>query len=567
MEKVRRWVAAPLLAATFLLSGGVPFHAALAAPGDDVTGLELRRQREEAERERIRQQMEEDRRKREEGVKDETKPSAEPTESETKFLLNGVTVDESKILPVEKIREITESYIGKEVTITDLSTIVEKINKLYAAGGWVTCKAFLPPQTIEDGVVRIGLLEGTAGDVKLSGNKNTKESYVRHRLPIREGEIPNLTRMNESLSRFNATNNAPLQITMKAGKEPGTTDFEIVVREPPKNDTVTFFVDNSGNSNTGDWREGLYYTMRSLSGRRDSLSLSYTHAKGLNSVGISYSSPVGRAGARMIFDYSTSASEIIDPALRFFNAHGHGWYAGLACSQPLITNRTTRTEAKLGFYTQSSTTDLLGGAVHWLDTLANNLYASFEMTSYGDTSVFYHRHYYGVGHANSYTGPIQDDYLGKNYGLYRMNSFWQKSWGNGSSLSGRLDLQWSSTPNLPSAEQFFLGGIYSVRGYKQDYIGGDNGLSFGLEYAVPVDKNRTTSVYGFFDYGTLLGNTIYPDHVLASAGLGIRANLRRGADSDQRLFLNLAVGFPLKRELNGENINKTRFHFAMNMQF
>ena len=405
-KKVNRLITAPFLTAALLLTGVVPSHTALAVPGDDMPGIEMRRQREEAERERVRQQMEEDRRQREEGVKDETEKPQTGAESEVTFLLNGITVDESKIIPGEEVREIAAPYIGKEATMTDLNEIVAKINELYAAGGWVTCKAYLPQQTIENGHIHIGLIEGKTGEVSLSGNRHTKESYVRNRLPLHSGTVQNFHELNEKLFRFNATNDAKVGISVKAGKEPGTTDYDIVLREP-KNDVFTLTVDNSGNTSNGEWREGLYYTNRSLTnrsltGRRDSLSVSYVRAKGLDSVGLNYMTPVGRQGAKLFLDYSTSSNELIESSMRQFDSHGHGWYLGASYLQPLILNQTTRTEARLGVYRQNSQTDMMDGAVAWLDTTANNLYLSFAMTSYGQTSTFYHQHYFGLGHARAY---------------------------------------------------------------------------------------------------------------------------------------------------------------------
>lgn len=64
-------------------------------------------------------------------------------------------------------------------------------------------------------------------------------------------------------------------------------------------------------------------------------------------------------------------------------------------------------------------------------------------------------------------------------------------------LSARLDAQWSPDDYLTSAEQFYIGGMYSVRGYEESYLGGDSGYSASLEYSVPLDKAKTTSAFAF----------------------------------------------------------------------
>ena len=131
MRKHKKPLVVPLMTAALLLSGGAAIEAAPVMPRDDA-GIELRRQREEAERERVRQQMEEDRRQQAEGVQDETGKPAAPAESEVKFLLNDVTCDPSEIIGEEKVREIASEYIGKEVSIAELNELVQKLNDINA---------------------------------------------------------------------------------------------------------------------------------------------------------------------------------------------------------------------------------------------------------------------------------------------------------------------------------------------------------------------------------------------------------------------------------------------------
>lgn len=558
MCKLKKNCVKPLLSlalTSLCLAGSSTIYA---APYDDNAGLELRRQREEMERERIRQQMEEDKQNRENRVKDERQTENQAPESDVKFLLKNITVDESAIISAAEVEKITKPYIGKEVTLADLNEIVNKLNEIYTAGGYATCKAYIPPQTIENGVVHIALMEGRTGEVNIKGNSHTRESYIRDRLPLKEGEIASLNKLNERLYRFNATNDAPLRISMKAGKAPGTTDYEIVMQEP-KNDIFTFFVDNSGSINTGAWREGFYYTNRSLTKRRDNFSASFSRSNGLKSGNFSYAVPMGNEGGKLILDYSSSGNKVTEQSMQDLRMRGHAWSMGASYLQPLITNPTTRTEARFGVSRQHSKTDMQDGAVAWLDNTTDNAYLSFAMTSYGNGNAFYHRHYYGFGHTDAYQANT-GNYAGKTFGLYRLNSLYQQSWSNGHQFSGRLDFQWSSTKNLPSSEQFFLGGANSVRGYKPDLFGGDNGLTLGLEYAVPVDRARTVSVFGFFDYGCLIGDTAYNDTDMASLGFGVKASIKRN------VYMNLTFGFPLKRDLNDLDVPGSRVHFSMNAQ-
>ena len=114
---------------------------------------------------------------------------------------------------------------------------------------------------------------------------------------------------------------------------------------------------------------------------------------------------------------------------------------------------------------------------------------------------------------------------------------------------------------MPSARQFYIGGAYSVRGYKESLLGGDSGYSVGLEYAVPVSPDKRTNVFTFIDHGEVYGDSAFEDHILTSCGLGVRTTLAK------KINASVTLGLPLLKELNGTEVSKTRIHFMVNGQF
>ena len=85
--------------------------------------------------------------------------------------IENIIVTPSEILSEVEVSNIVESYTKRNLTFLDLETIVNKINKLYLEKGYVTARAFLPEQTIENETVRIELVEGRVGEVLISDNK------------------------------------------------------------------------------------------------------------------------------------------------------------------------------------------------------------------------------------------------------------------------------------------------------------------------------------------------------------------------------------------------------------
>lgn len=275
-------LAAPCLWAT-TAAANAPAHPA----GYNDSGVELNRTRQYLERQRIA-------RKIQEGRNTQPVEGAEGPEEAQKgavhFLLKQVELPESQVLSQEELQKITGAYEGKDATLDDLYALVGKINALYQEKGYLTCRAFLAPQTIRDGRVKIELVEGKNGQVEVTGNRSTREKYITDRLHIEPGQISSMHRLNKDLLRFNATNDAQLRIALKAGKEPGTTDYVIAVQEPQKQVTGVFF-DNAGSKTSGLYRAGLFWQDRDLSGNRDHLFLSTIRSEGMKAVAGSYSTP------------------------------------------------------------------------------------------------------------------------------------------------------------------------------------------------------------------------------------------------------------------------------------
>ncbi len=543
----------------------VASSAALAAPYDDVpnpvkgdAGIQMNRMRNYLERERVNRQIAEDRAAAKNKVETESSKQAAQGEAIT-FELKRIVTDESAVLTDAELDAIIKPYEGQQVQLSDIYTIVDKINALYSEKGYVTCRAFLPPQTIEDGTVKLLLIEGKTGNTLVAGNKYTKTKYITNRLHLAEGEIANVKQLNKDLLLFNATNSTQLRIVLKAGEKPGTTDYEITVYEP-KRDNWTIFEDNAGSESSGEYRTGLFFNTKSLSGNCDALSFGTVLSEGTKAANVMYSRSLGRSGTKMNLLYSTNATEVVKGDYEDkIKGHANSYAIGLV--QPLLVNETTRTELSLDFNRQSSKTDWLEGfRRNMVDDTVQDVTLGFAMTNYGASHVFYQKHSYVSGYSES--TPDMFNERSQNFGFYEFNSMYQKLYAAGQMWNLRADAQWSGSEGMVSSRQFYMGGMYSVRGYKENYLGGDSGFTFSAEYAVPV-LNKNTSAFTFFDYGHVYGNGQSDDqhNVLASVGLGLRSTI------NQYCSAALTLGIPLQREFSAEKVSSTRLHFIVSGQF
>jgi hemolysin activation/secretion protein len=93
----------------------------------------------------------------------------------------------------------------------------------------------------------------------------------------------------------------------------------------------------------------------------------------------------------------------------------------------------------------------------------------------------------------------------------------------------RIAGQWAGDPLL-SLEQFSVGGLNTVRGYRENTLVRDSGLATSAEVRIPVlfDKTRRPIVQlaPFYDFGggwNLQADTPSPKTIM-SAGIGVLVN-------------------------------------------
>ena len=527
--------------------------AAVISAGSLDAGAQMERDRRAIERERIMEQIAEDEAAKKNKVEQGEKPAAEEAGAEPSFALQQVIWNPSEILTKDQIQAVTASYIGKQVTLKDLREMADKITNIYRDKGYMTCGAVLPPQRIHDGVVEVRLIEGKTGKVNLTGNRYTKTGYIMNRINLKPGEIANTEKLNRDLRWFQGTNDVQLRVVMKPGAEEGTTDYDIMAFEP-QNQSVTLYTDNDGYESSGRWRAGIFYNMKSVSGHRDSLRAHFIGSRGTKAWSLGYSVPISRKGMRLELDYSGNKTKVVKGELEPLGVEGKSNSYSLTWRAPFHVTEKSRHEAGLQYVHQKSETDLGHGQVQWVDDRIQRVIPYVSFTHYGKDSVLYHKHSFVWARRRDIDGESD---TGK---LYRLSSFWQKRNTNGQFWQARLDAQLGSGDNLAASDRFFIGGVNSVRGYEEGFIGGSRGISMGLEYHIPVDKAKRIFVYPFFDWGTVGGYAAPEHNKLMSAGLGIEARYKH-------LYGTLTVGFPFKKDFYDDKVSSARVDFSLSAAF
>jgi hemolysin activation/secretion protein len=506
-------------------------------------------EREQAEAEVRRESRRVD---REEEKKADDAVLTEQKEKTASFVLQKVEFSpSSKVLRKKELNGIAQKYEKKEIDIQGLYNIVKEVNDLYRERGYLTATALLPQQEIKGGVVRVILLEGVVGEVALSGARSTEASYVLRRVKIPEGVILDFKELDRQLQWFNGTNDVKLHINLKAGKKPGTTDFSLTLQEPQRTQSV-LFADNAGGDSTGETRIGLGVQVNSLSGARDNLSLAALFSSHSQTGIAGYTFPLGLGGDKATVYYNRNRLKIREEDLNNFTIQGNSSAYGLTITHPLLVRSRHRQEISLDVQKQSSRTTILG--IKFVDSDETRLRLAWALTRYLPGQAFYFK--------TSYThGNFRDKIYQEKFsaGKFSADFFWQKQDRRNTVYSVNLSAQKSLTSYLPAADQFYLGGLYSVRGYKENVISGDSGFSLNIEARFPLRPRL--QLIAFSDVGYLFGPNVLSTKKLYSLGGGIAYEFAKNGS------LTLTAGFPLQKKINDAKTDALRLHFSLNYRF
>lgn len=544
-----------------VLFGLVLAHIVYGAPGDyekyytpkEDPGVLLNRSKELFEQQRLWREIEEEKQKNRAGIETpESSKLQESPEGEIRFKLNGFEFSPSEVLTTEELKRLTAPYLQKEVSANDLYKLVNEINALYEEKGYIVCKAGLPPQTITNGIVKIVLIEGKTGRVLIQGNNSTKDSYIRKRIDLNVGTVSNLSELNKSLVWFNGTNDVQMRIELAAGELPGTTDYVLTAYEPKRHIGVVF-TDNSGSETSGEYRLGANYVNSSMFGYRDQLAISAVGSDGTVAGSFMYSFPLTKKGTRLGLNYSMSTVEIVDGPLKDVDVEGESSSYGINITHPFVVNEKRKIEGILDFTKQNSSTDFMGFT--WVDDEITRYTAGLAITTFGNGYVWYNRHNISKGSWKKLSGESMD------YIKYDTTFMLQKMYRETQVLTLRFNGQYSFDDYLPSADQFYVGGSYSVRGYAESFMGADHGISLSLEYGFPALKNGEFFI--FLDGGMLEGENAFDENTIYSTGFGYRVSIAN------RASLSATLGVPLAKNFDDEGmeVDSCRVHLVASYQF
>ncbi|PSN13217.1 ShlB/FhaC/HecB family hemolysin secretion/activation protein [filamentous cyanobacterium CCT1] len=450
--------------------------------------------------------------------------------SDFRVRVERVEVLGSTVLQAE-IAALTSAIEGQDATLADLLRLRADITQLYVTNGYITSGAFLPTnQNLTDGVVQIQVIEGQLEALEISGLTRLREGYVRSRVSLGTGAPLNQQRLESALQLLQLD---PLLSTVNAeltaGRAPGQNILLLDLDEAPAFLT-SLSVDNYRPPSIGSLQGSAQVVHNNLLGFGDRLSAAYSLGQGLNLYDFSYDFPITPQGGTVSLGFNNSDSRIVEDVFRDLGIRSEAQTLSLGVRQPLI--RTPQSEFALGL-----TLDLRRSQSFILEDIPFSfslgpeagrsrvaaLRFSQDWVQRYPRRVLAARSQFSFG-LDAFDATVNDIGIDGRFFSWLGQAQWVEQLSPTVLLISRINTQLTPDALLP-LERFSLGGISTVRGYEENQVVADNGLTVGVEALISLSNPpNQLQLNPFLELGTGWNNQgTNPDpSTLASVGVGLR---------------------------------------------
>ncbi len=485
-----------------------------------------------------------------------------PEAAKIKFKLVKIVLEGNHVYSENCLLPLYQDKLNQVISIADLMKIVQSITNYYRNQGYILSRAILPPQHVQNGIVRVRVLEGYIDKVIVDGQPDGARAliqcYTNHIArcrPLRIGVLEHYMRLANLIPDVRAK--AVLEPSKNAQ---GAATLHIVSDAKKVSGYVAY--DNYGSRYIGPNEITFSGAINSIFRSGDATRLTYVTSSRLRELrywDLYYDAPLNSEGLRLTFDATESQTHPVF-VLQPLNVEGKSNIYSLGLTFPYILSRCTDL--------------ILNASFNYIDdgskTFGNTIYNDHIRTLRAGGVL---NHTDGMLGLNSFSAEVEQGLLilgasndpnsptssrpGATGDFTKFDLQASRLQPLGNSIFSTFVVakgQYSFNPLL-AYEQFTFGGSVMGRGYDSADLIGDEGLggSVELRAALPLFCwMQSFEPYIFYDIGAIWNK----ENVLgtpskqseSSAGVGVRFFLA------QHVSGNLLLAQPLSKQDTAEQL-------------
>jgi len=495
------------------------------------------------------------------------------------FVLQGLIFEGATVTKDEAFLDLYQKYLNEEISLKTVYEIAAAVTARLRDDGLVLSRVVVPPQTIDNGLVRLQIIEGFIESYEIQGEapnsgferlEGMAKKVVASR-PLRAEDLERYLLLMNDLPGLSVRG-----VLSPSPTTPGAAVLTLIVEEDAIDGSLT--LDNRGTVYFGPYQVTAGFSANSPLGQNerfdfvtllapDNVELAYFQG--------GYAQPIGTEGTTATISASHSSTK---PGfdLRALNIQGSSTNVILGVDHPIIRSREENLRTNLSFDYLNSETEIFGNQLLTLDRIRSlRLGAEYERVDAwrGLTTVE------GVLSKGLDILAARDE-GSRNLSRASGEAAYVKVEGSASRLQGLFggfslftDVGGQySADKLLSSEEFGIGGFSFGRGYDSSEITGDVALAASLELrfddVVPDDSFlplQSYQLFSFIEGGKAWNNDPQPgdqpSDSLFSLGGGVRATIFDNA------YGTFEITKPLTRDVETEGNRNVRLFFSVSAFF
>jgi hemolysin activation/secretion protein len=430
-------------------------------------------------------------------------PAVKPPEAERapmvlRVMVKKIRITGSTVFTAGELEKIAAPFENRELTSTDLEELRQRLTRHYIDQGYINSGAVIPDQKVVDGVVEIRIVEGRLTRTEVEGTVHFSKDYFTDRIALSSGPPLNLRELEQGLQVLLGN---PMVSSMSAqvvpGERPGEAVLRAQVQEAPRYE-LSAIADNKLAPSLGEVKLTLLGAMNNLTGRGDQLGAEFGWAEGIpHDLRLRYRTPITARDTALGVHYENTEAVVKEEPFDVLDIRSKLETVGVELSHPVYRTQNAQLSLAGVLERRETETTLLGvpfsfspGVVDGKATVSVFRFVA-DYLDRGRTQVIAARSTISVG-LDAWDSTIHSDtdepdsrfvsWLGQFQYVRRLSE------SRGDQIRLRADLQLTNDALLP-VEQYAVGGLDSVRGYRSFQLLRDYGYTASIEYRIPVFSN------------------------------------------------------------------------------
>lgn len=505
-------------------------------------------------------------------------PSSDEPVAGTTLLVRHVAFRGNAAIPGKELDQVAAPYRGRHLNEAEIETLRQALTRHYVDRGYINSGALLERGALAGDTLTFTIVEGRLSAIRLHGMERLHDDYILERLRGPDTETLNLDQLRE---RFALLLGDPLFASLNARLQPGASlgeailDIEVTRARPYQ---LTAFANNYRPPSIGANSYGLSGWVRNGTGYGDLFEASVQTTpedEDGRRYSLGWRLPLNQRGTQLEARFEHGRSAVIEAPMQILDIKSELDSKEVGLSQELFENLHHRLAIGITRVQRENRTRMLGQPFSFIagepdGTTRVSSWRFWQEYSYrSEKQVLALRSTFSRAQNNLEAVPDLLAAFGappdRHYGLWLGQGHYARQiMDNGTQVVLRGSLQLTPDRLLP-IDRMSIGGINTVRGYRENQLICDEGMVFTAELLYPLIRNPgqglAVALIPFHDFGHGR-NRGEAARTLSSLGLATRLQW-------QGFTLDLAVARRLRHPdlPNGETLQDKGVHLALTYNF